>query len=222
MSSTGRSDIRQTDDFYRTPTWLVHAILRECSLEDGSIVLDPCCGDGAILDAVRERYPKIVTRGIELSPERANACAKKGHRVTAANALSLDCSWPPADVIIQNTPYRESQEFLDRAIRHSPTVVSLHRLGFLASQKRAPFWRSTHADVYITPTRPSFSASVKCTAACGFKRVYDLNATIPNSCPNCRSRLSVTRSDSCDYAWIVFSPNADRRWHILDVRGDAP
>lgn len=54
MTATGRSDVRHPDDFYRTPAWLTRAVLPHLDLPAHSHVLDPACGDGAILDVVRE------------------------------------------------------------------------------------------------------------------------------------------------------------------------
>lgn len=220
MSATGRSNCRQPDDYYATPAWCTRAILRQLQRPaPGSVVLDPCCGKGAILDVVKEVWPDVRTVGYEIDEHRAATAMEKGHLVRVCDALALhhfNEYWPV--LIVQNTPFKLGMDFVRRSIASANTVVSLHRHGFLASKERAQFWRTTEAFLHFLPKRPSFAASVKCKAhGCGWAQTFEVDAELPRSCPACSSSgLAVCRSDSADYVWIRFG-GVGRGWEILEV-----
>lgn len=154
MTATGRSDVRHPDDFYRTPAWLTRAVLPHLDLPARSHVLDPACGDGAILDVVREAGH--LTTGYEIDDGRA-AIARERHVVFAYDSLTIASAAWRADVIVMNPPFRDAMAFVERAIACAPVVACLLRLNWLAGQKRASFWREHPADVYVSPRRPSFT-----------------------------------------------------------------
>jgi len=147
MSATGRSDVRRSDDFYATPAWCTLALLphlTRCS------VLDPCAGDGAILDTVRQAWG-CEAIGIEVDKDRADRS-----RSVWRNALTHE-PWPYADQIITNPPYSLASEFVERAITTGRDCAFLLRLNYLGSKKRAKFHREHPCDVYVLPRRPSFT-----------------------------------------------------------------
>jgi hypothetical protein len=224
MSATGRSVaaetgyVRHPDDFFATPAWAVRAIL--ALLKPGS-VLDPCCGKGAILDAVRECWPGQTLWGLEIDPERA-AVARKDHLVTVRDALS-ELSWDSTDQVITNPPYARAVEFIVRAARECPNKdrAFLLRLGFLGSRERAAFHRQHRADLFILSRRPEFCASVSCLlrkGGCGWHETLPIEAELPKTCPACgRGKLSVSRSDASEYAWFVYGAGRGNRYQILEL-----
>jgi hypothetical protein len=199
MSSTTRGKKVENDDFFKTPAWVVNAILP--FLPTTGAVLDPCCGEGSILDVVQHGRP---TYGIELDEERAST-ARVIHIVATGNALYLP--WPKeARVIIQNPPFSKAEEFVREGIKHvyadmpgdelpiirraeeaNRACAVLLRLAFLESKKRIAFHREFPADVYPLAHRPSFTGNGK--------------------------------HDSCAYAWFVWGPGRGGRIKVLD---DAP
>ena len=73
-------------------------------------VLEPQCGDGAILDALR-RYVddpntdvRIEVMGIEVHRERAEAARAKGYSVLVANFLKVEPD-PRYDLVLMNPPF---------------------------------------------------------------------------------------------------------------------
>ena len=162
---------RHKDDYYRTPDWCADdgaRLARHWSPRRGP-VLDPCAGDGALLRAC-ERFG-MLTSGIELDPERAWA-AECG----AGDALGPG-SWPRADVVLMNPPFKLWQEFIARALSEydgDVPIVVLLRLAALAGQKRRDWWlgikRERGLSVHVLSKRPSFTGGA---------------------------------TDSADYAWIV-------------------
>lgn len=180
MSSTNRGARRNEQDFYATPAWCVKAILPH--LPQGA-VLDPCCGDGAILKAC----DGMSLEGIEIDESRA----LKASEIPYANIVHGDAfknNWPPTGILITNPPYSLAIEFVEVAVAWSKmthgTAALLLRLNFLASKSRVEFHRKHPADVYVLSRRPSFTGGSK--------------------------------TDSCEYAWLVWGPGRGGRWFILD------
>lgn len=158
MSATGRSGVRHPDDFYRTPAWVTRAILPHLAIPEGGIVLDPACGDGAILDVVKDARPDVRTTGFEIDRERAAIAARRHGIIGGADALTVPSfQWAP-DAIVMNPPFRHAMDFVERGIECAKgDVACLLRLSWMAGQKRAAFWREHMADAYVLPRRPSFT-----------------------------------------------------------------
>lgn len=65
-------------------------------------VLEPSCGDGRIMDVLRERGQDCF--GIEYHPARASVARSKGHPVLTANFLEHPAT-PQFDVVVMNPPF---------------------------------------------------------------------------------------------------------------------
>lgn len=204
MSATGRNlagNERRADDFYATPAWVTKAILphlvKDLPVVD-SDVLDPCCGEGAILKVCREvraTSPAMAAhgmnlRGIELDRPRGDTCRAAGFPCEIGDALLRDFDedgWGGPNLIITNPPYNLAQSFLERAfdeVGAGGTIAFLLRLNFLGSQKRASSHRAHPSDVYVLPRRPSFTGG---------------------------------GTDATEYCWMVWGPGRGNRWWMLDV-----
>jgi hypothetical protein len=214
MSSTNRGADRVPDDFYRTEAEVVLPLLAHLPPRAYfDVVLDPCCGDGAIL----KHFPSSA-RGIELNPERAAQARALGYSVDTADALSVE--WSSPDLIVTNPPFSHAMAFLVRAlgmVRQGGTVAFLLRLAFLESAGRAQFHREHPSDVYVLSNRPSFAASLKCKEkkACRWAHTQVLEAPRPRACPLCGAGVTCTTTDSCAYGWFVFGPGRGGRWALL-------
>jgi len=96
------TDVSKDLQFYPTPRKVIDRILSSINIQNGDKVLEPSCGDGAILDALRENG--VVCRGIEYDTGRAMQARAKGHPVLIANFLECE----PAhhcDYVIMNPPF---------------------------------------------------------------------------------------------------------------------
>lgn len=215
MSATGRSDVRQKDDFYATPAWATLAILPHLKAKLPTLpkVLDPCCGSGAIFQVVCAHWATCFPCGIELDQHRALMSSaillRGGHpNQVWGNRDALAMTWGVPDLILTNPPYKIALEFVEKALleasltedvnvhgripRHEKgvpqgVVAMLLRLPWLASQKRAAFLRKNTPSVYVLSRRPSFTGQ---------------------------------GTDATDYAWMVWGPGFsgdDRKVHILDL-----
>lgn len=190
MSSTARGAVRHADDFYETPAWCTRAILPHL-IPVGDLVLEPACGNGAILRVLREVAPAARLHGIELDGERGEAAAQTvpaawiehGDFLQSTAAFGV-VGGAPFDLCITNPPFALAMPFVLRALERASTVAMLLRLNWLGSQGRAHFHRGRPSDVYVLPRRPSFTDDGK--------------------------------TDSCDYAWFVWGAGRGGRWRILD------
>lgn len=188
---------RVADDYYATPEWCIELILpvldAACSTQIGC-VLDPSCGDGAILDVAKAHGCHTV--GIEQDAGRAQQARAKGHSVTEGDALGSFAAWDVAPhtaqaAIIGNPPYSHALEFAERAAawarRYGRPAALLLRLGFAESAGRAAFHRAYPSSLYVLAERPRF-------------------------------RTDTRGTDSSAYAWFVWglSPLRSNGWSVLE------
>lgn len=196
VSATGRSDVRVASDFYATPAWCVRAILPH--LPTGGSILEPCAGDGAIVDVLCGPggvSDRDLVDAMESDKERAEALSARGVACAHVDALS-DEAFPlwdmPHALVLANPSYGRAIDFVARSVTvqrgHGGTTAMLLRLGFLAGQKRAAWHRANPCDVYVLPKRPSFTGR---------------------------------GTDASDYGWMVWGPGRGGRLAWLDVEGES-
>lgn len=186
----GRAPGRHVDDFYATPAWVTDCILPH--LPTAGAIVEPSCGDGAILDRLCAALPRKtggLVVGVELNPERASqARARCARRAVVIEADYLEWAKRPTvediGLVIGNPPFAYALEFVEASIALAAptrgTVAMLLRLAFLESQERASFHRAHPADLYPLASRPSFTPDGK--------------------------------TDSAAYAWLVWGPGRGGRW----------
>jgi hypothetical protein len=151
MSSTNRGAERRQDDAYYTPGWAVRRLLDVWTPLHGRLV-EPACGDGAIICAIGIALDWIGY-DIRVVPPSA--------------AIHMQCDFlteapdnPSVVAVITNPPYCLAEEFIrkSRELYQNAELVFLLRLAFLASEKRLQLWRDIGTpDVYVLPNRPSFT-----------------------------------------------------------------
>lgn len=88
--------------YYPTPATVVERVLQDVYIRKGERVLEPSCGCGRFLDALRAAGAE--TLGIEVDPGRAAQARAKGHRVLLANFLE---TLPTGDYdhVVMNPPF---------------------------------------------------------------------------------------------------------------------
>ena len=88
--------------YYPTPVEVVERVLREIYIEKGQRVLEPSCGCGRFMDALRKAGASVF--GIEFDAGRAAEARAKGHYVHGANFLE---TVPTADFdrVVMNPPF---------------------------------------------------------------------------------------------------------------------
>ena len=195
MSSTGRVPAQGTlsglarerhpDDFYRTPRWAVEALLGRVGYGLEGPILEPGCGDGAILEVLRDHQHGPLL-GVEKDPERclqarlaidtgATVCTDFLGEDLAGDLAQAAPAYLRPRAAISNPPFRLAQAFIEQTldvVEPGGCCWFLLRLAFLAGQRRAASGLWEHlAAVYVLPRRPSFTGD---------------------------------GTDSCDYAWFEF------------------
>ena len=166
MSSTNRGTVRNADDYYVTPHWLIEdficAFSENCHFyldpENQPLILDPSAGG---CDKYEMSYPAVLEKhgfSVESWDIREDSRAD----CTGRDFLSIPASLLPSyHVIITNPPFKLAQEFTQQAlemIADGGFVIMLQRLNWLGSQKRKPMWQSLPlAAVYVHSKRPGFN-----------------------------------------------------------------
>jgi hypothetical protein len=153
---------RASHDHFPTPRFCTLALLRFGGLVPSAepMVLDPACGEGAILSVVKDELPDSSTRGIELDEGRARAACERRLDVIQGDGLALD--WDEPDLVIGNPPYTLATDFAWKAAEWAVaapgrTAALLLRLSFLEpASGRAPLFKHHRPDVLILPRRPMF------------------------------------------------------------------
>ena len=96
------TDVSKDLQFYPTPRKVIDRVISSINISKDDRVLEPSCGDGAILDALAENG--IHANGIEYDAGRANQARAKGHSVQVANFLECEPD-PRFDYVIMNPPF---------------------------------------------------------------------------------------------------------------------
>lgn len=150
---------RESHDHFPTPRWVTAWLLAHHRPPQGALILDPSCGEGELLDVLREAGCR--TMGYELDEGRAAEATRRGHPVEVGDALARPWS-PEADAIVMNPPYgSEAGRFVQQALTWSwqtgGRVCALLYLSFLEpSGERGDLFRRCPPSIYVLPRRPKF------------------------------------------------------------------
>ena len=132
------TEIAKDLQFYWTPSAVIEKALDHAGIHDKSAysygstppahrVLEPSCGDGRILDALRARGCRSF--GVEVHAGRAAEARAKGHNVLTANFLECPAK-PEFDFVVMNPPFygRHYLKHIKRALsflKPGGTLVSI-------------------------------------------------------------------------------------------------
>lgn len=95
------TEVSKDLQYYPTPKSVVKTILNDIYLVEGTKVLEPSCGCGRFMDAIRETGADVL--GVEVDFGRVEECKAKGHNVVHGNFLDLEPT--QFDVVIMNPPF---------------------------------------------------------------------------------------------------------------------
>ena len=157
---------RDPDDYYATTPALAKLICetvkRDFALAHPRRILEPSCGAGTFLGAIRSTWPDAQVHGIELHRDLAAYARSAGHQVDLADTLRAELS--EYDLVIGNPPFRHAGTFIPLLLKHlrpGGVLAFILRLNFLSTQERyAALW-SIHAPthVYTLVARPGFTSN---------------------------------------------------------------
>lgn len=100
--------------FYKTPDNVAERLLRDVHIRNTDKVLEPSCGDGALLKEIAKHTKDIF--GIEIDSNRVNQCRALGFNVLQANFLETIPN-PIYDKTIMNPPFYGTHYF--KHIKHA-------------------------------------------------------------------------------------------------------
>jgi 16S rRNA A1518/A1519 N6-dimethyltransferase RsmA/KsgA/DIM1 with predicted DNA glycosylase/AP lyase activity len=124
-----------------TPPWLAKRLVDWCGTPPVNRVLEPSAGGGALVDAIRGKWPFAIVDAYETDPRWAAALREQAvwpepTRVHESDFLASPTPSEPYDLCVMNAPYEGGQDlaFLRHAMRCSRRIVAIVRLGFVANQ----------------------------------------------------------------------------------------
>lgn len=124
---------RPKGDFYATPPVAVAKLLDREPF--GTLVLEPCCGNGAIAEVLIARGHAVISRDLH----------DWGYGETGKDFLAEPVT--DVDAVITNPPFKLSLEFTRQALEctraRSGKVAMLNRIQWLESNKRKQLFEST-------------------------------------------------------------------------------
>lgn len=173
MSSTNRSENKDSKEWWETPHWAVRRLLEELYLPTG-LWLEPCAGNGRIIQAVNEDRPGAIEWcAVEVRKECKATLSKldytnvfcpqdffEWNTRTVAEKLGRDVTNKKYfDVAILNPPFSMALEFVSRLLVLADHVVMLQRVNWVGSgtnNGKNDFLRKSMPDTYNVPNRIKF------------------------------------------------------------------
>lgn len=141
MSSKNRTTISLPQDKYYTPKWCIDLLVKRIDFSKVNKFLEPCAGDGRILDFIPNNIFKFYTE-LDSGTDYFNFEVEQQYDY---------------DLIITNPPFSKSIEFLTKSLYEAKTVCYLQRLNWLGSKTRKDFWNTHIPDkIFVLSKRPQF------------------------------------------------------------------
>lgn len=112
---------RSARDFYPTDPSLTRVMIQRWGIPKGSRVLEPCAGDGAIADVLRNHGCVVTTNDID----------SRWQCDTTRDFIHPDFQWPEYDLVVTNPPFQVAAEVVRQALRFAPRVIMLLRLNWM-------------------------------------------------------------------------------------------
>lgn len=122
--------------FFPTPRPIIEQMLELAAIESEHRVLEPSCGKGDILDAIKENCPDISLHAIEWNRTLSDVLSAKGHDVEYGDFLEHQATY---DRILMNPPFEQGADMTH--IQHAYSLLAPGgRLVSVISE--GPFFRS--------------------------------------------------------------------------------
>jgi hypothetical protein len=185
MSAAGQA-ARIDADFYPTPEATFRPLLPYLPVD--LMYWEPACGDRRIIRWLNERGS--LASGSDLALGYDFLQDQKNY-----------------DAIVTNPPFSQAFEFCQHAVERADHVWLLLRLNFLGSQHRREWWQQHEPScLFVLSERPKFAMHCRCAVRrCAHDWYLPVESLLPDICPKCAgSRLRITKSDNCEYAWFYW------------------
>lgn len=153
------------DRFY-TDDRTASACVGTLNLADVSRVIEPSVGRGAFVRAIREAKSGLCITGVDIDSSAEGFALCDEAMVKDWVTYRPDVA---PDLVLSNFPFGQAEAHLAHAlavVRYGGVVATLLRLAFLASAKRAPFWRTAPLrEMFVLSERPSFTSDGRTDSA---------------------------------------------------------
>ena len=124
--------------FYPTPRPIIEKMLEAAGIQPDDVILEPSCGKGDILDAVRSRHPDVEIHAIEQNRTLAGVLAAKGYGelIEWGDFLEHEGEY---DVVLMNPPFERGLD-----AQHVRKAFDLLKNDgrLVAIMSKGPFFRS--------------------------------------------------------------------------------
>lgn len=216
MSATNRGAPRVENDVYSTPPWVTRRLLEALKKHLGvniahASILEPCCGEGAIIRVLCAGGARGSILGCDVRPEALPyARASGASQVLEGRAQDIkQGAIARYDLAATNPPFDQASEIINATLANAVVCAFLLRSSF----KLGAFARNMPDELKL-PERPEFVASYRCkfitsngnkVDGCGWAAKVPLAVRIAQ-CPDCKSTaLQRSTSDASEYSWFVWS-----------------
>lgn len=229
MSATKRGGPRIDSDTYPTPSWATRRIIEALTQHHAidlrfASILEPCCGEGAIIRELRASGARGEVVGLDTRLEALPYARGAGaSKVMQARAQDYIAQY---DLAITNPPFDQAGEIIMSTLQNARVCAFLLRSAF-----RLNAFRANMPDEFKLPQRPEFLASYRCKTknaqgaridGCGWEAKVPLAHRV-QSCPQCASTtLQRSTSDSSEYSWFVWGIKRGRDAGIVRLLADTP
>lgn len=135
QESKKKKEYRPENDLYPTPKCLVRKLVETGELHDLTSILEPACGNNAIVDILKEYGFNVTGRDI----------------TTGNDFLKDDYSNSEFDAIVTNPPFCLYDDFVKKAKTiNCKKIIMIGRLNLLGAHKRNinGFWNEL-SDIYV-------------------------------------------------------------------------
>lgn len=115
---------RRERDAYYTPQWATATLIERAPEVRGVKLLDPCCGDGRMAQAVMEagRFERCSLNDIAQVLPEVLGCTYRSH----VDACDLGyAGWGEVDWVVTNSPWNASGRIAWTALQHARVGVAL-------------------------------------------------------------------------------------------------
>lgn len=106
--------------------------------------MDPSAGDGAILDFIKEKYPRAKLRAVEINPRHIETLRNKGYEPIQMDFLEYQTE-ELVDLIVMNPPFTQDLEHIRHAyelLKPNGTLISIASAGIkFRTEARYEGWK---------------------------------------------------------------------------------
>lgn len=225
VSATNRGADRITADNYPTPPWATRRLVEVLKTHYGvdihhASILEPCCGEGAIIRVLRAEGARGHIMGIDTRVEALPYARGSGASRVLENHAQNFIASPGFNLAITNPPFDQAADRYSDESNTFPGIINrtLQNASVCAFLLRASFrlgaWRNNMPDEFRFQQRLEFIASYCCkfitsngnkVDGCGWAEKVPLAERIAE-CPDCKSKiLQRSSSDSAEYSWFIWA-----------------